>query len=41
MRVGAQYTAYGRVNGGSSSYDGAGRRASDHNTLYLFTWLVF
>jgi hypothetical protein len=41
MRVGAQYTAYGRFNGGSSSYDGAGRRASDNNTLYLFTWLVF
>jgi hypothetical protein len=41
VRVGAQYTAYGRFNGASSSYDGAGRRASDNNTLYVFTWLVF
>ena len=41
VRVGAQYTAYGRFNGGSSSYDGAGRKASDNNTLYVFTWLVF
>ena len=41
VRVGAQYTTYGRFNGGSSSYDGAGRKAADNDTLYLFTWLVF
>lgn len=41
MRIGAQYVAYGRFNGRSRSYDGEGRKASDNNTLYLFTWLVF
>lgn len=40
-RLGLQYTAFTRFNGASTNYDGAGRRARDNNTLYLFTWLVF
>jgi hypothetical protein len=40
-RVGVQYTAYDRFNGGKSNYDGSGRNASGNNTLYLFAWLVF
>jgi hypothetical protein len=41
VRLGLQYVAYGKFNGASQGYDGAGRNASDNNTLYLFTWLAF
>jgi len=34
LRIGAQYTLYTR-------FDGAGAKASDNNTLRLFTWLAF
>lgn len=40
-RFALQYVAYSKFNGGTSGYDGAGRNASDNNTLYLYTWLVF
>ena len=40
LRVGLQYTAYMRFNGGISNYDGMGRNASDNNTLRIFTWLA-
>jgi len=43
-RFGAQYVAYTKFNGatsGPSGYDGSGRSASDNNTLYLYTWLMF
>lgn len=40
-RFAAQYVAYGKFDGASKNYDGAGRNASDNNTLYLMTWLVF
>lgn len=40
-RFSLQYVAYQKFNGGSSNYDGAGRKASDNNTLYLLTWLMF
>ncbi len=33
-----QYTFYGKFNGASSNYDGAGRNASDNNTFYLLVW---
>jgi len=36
-----QYTDYTKFNGGSNNYDGAGRKASDNNTLYLQAWLVW
>jgi len=38
VRVGLQYTIYDKFDGASSNYDGAGRNASDNNTLYLFVW---
>ncbi len=41
LRVGLQYTAYNKFNGGKKNYDGFGRNASDNNTLFLFTWLAF
>jgi hypothetical protein len=40
LRLGAQYTHYERFNGGSDDYDGAGRNASDNDTLFLFAWLA-
>lgn len=41
-RLSLQYVAYSRFNGASNEYDVAGgRQASDNNTLYLYTWLVF
>lgn len=40
-QVGIQYTMYNKFNGASSNYDGAGRNASDNNTLYLMVWLVY
>ena len=40
-RVGAQYLAFQKFNGASTNYDGAGRNASDNNTLYVYLWLAF
>jgi hypothetical protein len=40
LRVGLQYTIYDKYNGASTNWDGAGRNASDNNTLYLFLWLA-
>ncbi len=39
-RLGLQYTLYTKFNGASSDYDGAGRNASDNNTLRLFLWVA-
>jgi len=41
LRLGAQYTRYTKYNGAASNYDGAGRNASDNNTLFLFAWTSF
>ena len=41
MRVGAQYTLYGKFNGAHSDFDNSGRNASDNNTLRIFTWIAF
>jgi len=41
VRIGAQYTAYARFDGGGSNYDGLGHNASDNNTFRLFTWFEF
>lgn len=38
VRVGLQYTAYNKVNGASSNYDGGGRDASDDDNVALFVW---
>ncbi|MBS0365030.1 MAG: cytochrome C [Proteobacteria bacterium] len=40
VRVGLQYTAYTRFNGGDSNYDGFGHSAHDNNALFLFLWLA-
>jgi len=41
VRLGLQYTAYARFNGGTINYDGFGRSASGNNSLFLFAWLAF
>lgn len=40
LRLGLQYTAYDKFNGGDRNYDGAGRSASDNNTLYAYAWFA-
>jgi hypothetical protein len=41
LRVGVQYTIYSTFNGAGANFDGAGRRASDNNTVRVFTWVAF
>ncbi|MGH8401153.1 MAG: cytochrome C, partial [Gammaproteobacteria bacterium] len=41
VQISAQYIMYSKFNGSSSNYDGAGRNASDNNTLYLAAWLLW
>ncbi|HEU5465605.1 MAG TPA: hypothetical protein VFU75_01885, partial [Gemmatimonadales bacterium] len=41
LRFQLQYVAYSKFNGASTNYDGAGRNASDNNTLYFLTWVLF
>jgi hypothetical protein len=41
VKLQMQYVAYTKFNGGSGNYDGAGRNASDNNTLYLLGWFNF
>jgi hypothetical protein len=40
VRVGAQYTFYTRFSGAVRNVDGAGRRASDNNTFFVYLWLA-
>ncbi|MBU6420888.1 MAG: cytochrome C [Gammaproteobacteria bacterium] len=41
VQASLQYVWYNRFNGASTNYDGAGRSASDNNTLYLALWLLW
>jgi len=41
MRVGVQYTFYSTFDGAARNYDGAGAKASDNNTLRVFTWFAY
>jgi hypothetical protein len=41
LKLGLQYTAYTRFNGGTTNYDGFGRNASGNNTVFAFAWLAF
>jgi hypothetical protein len=41
VRAGVQYVIYTRFEGAGANFDGAGRRASDNNTLRFFTWFAF
>jgi hypothetical protein len=35
------YTGYLKFNGASTNYDGAGRNASDNNSVYVALWVIF
>ena len=41
VRIGAQYTTYNTYQGASSNYDGAGRNASDNNSMFLYVWFAY
>jgi hypothetical protein len=41
VKLSLQYTWYSKFNGGGSNYDGAGRNASDNDTLYLLLWFAY
>ena len=41
IRLMLQYTGYNKYAGASDNYDGAGRSASDNNTLYILAWLSY
>jgi hypothetical protein len=41
VKLGVAYTAYLDFNGAAQNYDGAGRSASDNNTLYGYLWVAF
>ena len=41
IKLQLQYTRYTKFNGLSNNYDGAGRNASDNDTLYMLGWINF
>ncbi len=40
-KISLQYVAYSKFNGAKTDYDGAGRNASDNNSIYLQFWFLF
>jgi hypothetical protein len=40
-KFGIQYVGYSKFNGAGTNYDGAGRNASDNNSVYLYSWIAF
>ena len=41
IKLQLQYVRYSKFNGLSNNYDGAGRNASDNDTLYMLGWINF
>jgi len=41
VKFSLQYWIYNRFDGSRHNFDGAGRNASDNNTLYLEAWIAF
>jgi hypothetical protein len=41
IKLQLQYVRYSKFNGLANNYDGAGRNASDNDTLYLLGWVNF
>ena len=41
IRIGTQYTVYNKYLGATDNYDGAGRNASDNNTLFFYAWFAY
>lgn len=40
-RFALQFVKYDKFNGGTTNYDGSGRKASDNNTLFALAWIAF
>jgi hypothetical protein len=40
-KLSVQYVLYDKFNGSGDNYDGAGRNASDNNSLYVSAWIAF
>ena len=41
IKLQLQYVRYSKFNGLANNYDGAGRNASDNDTLYMLGWINF
>ena len=41
VKLGLRYTAYTKFNGASSDYTGAGRNASDNDSLFAYVWMLY
>jgi hypothetical protein len=41
MKLGLQFVHYIKFDGASINFDGAGRNASDNDTLFAFAWFAF
>lgn len=41
VKFGLQFVHYNKFNGSGTNFDGAGRNASDNDTLFAFAWLAF
>ncbi|HEV2177570.1 MAG TPA: cytochrome C [Terriglobia bacterium] len=41
IQVALQYTGYFKYNGAGTNYDGAGRNASNNNSIYALVWFIF
>jgi len=41
VKLSLQYTLYNQFNGSRRDFDGAGRDASDNDTIYLEAWIAF
>lgn len=41
VKLSLQHTRYEKFNGGTTNYDGFGRKAAANNTTYLLLWLAF
>jgi hypothetical protein len=40
-KIVVQYTIYNDFNGGTSNYDGSGRKSAANDTLYVLVWMMF
>lgn len=41
VKLGLRYTAYTKFNGAGTNYNGAGRDASDNNSLFAYVWMLY
>lgn len=41
LKLGLRYTAFSKFNGASNNYNGAGRDASDNNSVFAYIWMLY